>query len=149
MQTLNINIAELKHYNRSLISKWLSIHDADIYIIEIPWEIYHLDDHVLEVILNYQSAAYAGDLLALCACKFQYNTPLPDKETFKFTITPICKKRLAQKLSIIVDGYFSVDEKMTNYTVRSNKHFLKVVSGKLLTAVPGLIELADNYLSQF
>lgn len=149
MQIRNIHIAELKHYNRSLISKWLAIHYADIYVIEIPWEIYHIDDHVLEVIFNYQSAAYAGDLLALCACKFQYNTPLPNEETFKFTITPICKKRLAQKLSIIVDGYFAVDKKMTAYSIRSNKHFLKVVSGKLLTAVPGLIKLADNYLGQY
>jgi len=146
MKTRNIHIAELKHYNRSLITKWLSIHDAGNYIIEIPWEFYHLDDQVLEVIFNYQGAAYAGDLLALCACEFQYNTPLPNEETFKFIITPICKKRLAQKLSIIVDGYFSVDEKMTSYTIRSNKHFLKVVNGKLLTAVPGLIELADNHL---
>jgi hypothetical protein len=149
MQTLHINIADLKHYNRSLITKWLSIHNADNYIIEIPWENYHLDDKVLEVIFNYQSAAYAGDLLALCSNTFKYNTPLPNEETFKFTITPICKKRLAQKLSLIVDGYFSNDEKMTNYTIRSNKHFLKVVNGKLLTAVPGLIALADDYLTQF
>ncbi len=149
MQTLNIHIAELKHYNRSLIRKWLSIHDADNFIIEIPWENYRLNDQVLEVIFNYQSAAYAGDLLALCACTFQYNTPLSNEETFQFIITPFSKKSLAQKLSLIVEGYFADDEKMSNYSIRSSKHFLKVVNGKLLTAVPGLIELADNHLRHF
>ncbi len=147
MQPFRFNLSVLKHYNSALIYNWLCLQKTNSFIIEIDWETYDdIDDH-LQYVFNYTSVAYAGEMLCKCAKAIHYNAPLPLQQPFHFLLTDCNKKKLAKKLAPVVAGFFADDETMTNFSIRSNLHFIHVLEGKKITHLPALIHLADQYLS--
>ncbi|NCU05256.1 MAG: hypothetical protein GXC73_14850 [Chitinophagaceae bacterium] len=146
MKPYKFNLSELKHYNSSLIRSWLSVHNTNSYLIKIDWEMYDEPEDLLQIVLNYTSAAYAAELLSQCAQTIQYNTPLPQAEPFMFQLSNCDKKKLSKKLAVVVDGYFSYDEGMTRFSILANQYFLNVLDGNMPTHVPALIKLAEQHL---
>jgi hypothetical protein len=146
MKPHSFNLSQLKHYNRSLIYQWLRLHDTDSFTIEIDWEIYDDMDDELQFVFNYTSAAYTGELLSNCAQSIQYNAPLPRQQPFLFILSKCNKKILAGKLAAIVQGYFDDEDGMTRFSILSSQYLINVLDGKIITHVPALIHLAEQYL---
>lgn len=107
---IKINISEFKNYQSKNIYAFLLLQNEMEFEIIIPREAVNgINDHY-ELVMEFLSAAYAGQLLNVIANCFAYCTPSPNKLMpfyFQVTITDI--EKFADTLYYIIQGFNDPD----------------------------------------
>lgn len=145
-----INIKLLQYDNASHIEQYLSPFRNKKFEFIIPRNIFTSGNDSYDLLWQYHTAAYAGQLLADASSQFSYYIPDPKShDAFRFKIQPGNITLLSENLAHIIGGMFTEEDTVLGFQQEAADYLDNVFEGKKDSDTWGLIHIAGKYLDRF
>lgn len=148
---IKININEFKNYESKSIYAFLLLQNETEFEIIIPREAVEGINDQYELVIEFLSAAYAGQLLSMTANCFAYYTPCSNKTMpFYFQAVVTDMEKLADILYYIIQGFNNPDrgETFFDFHTKAAEFLNDAYEEKIDCSTWGLVHIANSFLQQ-
>lgn len=148
---IKINISEFQNYECKGIYEFLSLQVDNELEITIPRKAVERISNNYELVDEYLSAAYAGQIISEIATSFAYYTPCPGKTSpfyFQAVISDI--EKLAEALYMIIQGFYDPEGEEVFLAFHGNAaDFLNdAYDNRINCCTWGLLHIANSFLQK-
>jgi hypothetical protein len=148
---IKININEFTSYDCKSIYEYLLLQNETEFEIIIPREFVEGISNQYELVTEFLSAAYAGQLLSKITSCFAYYTPCPNKTApflFQVVITDI--EKFADTLHVIIQGFNDCDggEFFLHFHTNAADFLNNSFEEKVDCKTWGLLHIANKFLQE-
>lgn len=148
---IKINTNEFKNYENKGIYEFLLLQNETEFEIIIPREAVEGINDQYELVVEFLSAAYAGQLLSAIANCFAYYTPCSNKTMpFYFQVVVTDIEKLTDTFYYIIQGFNDPDggEIFLDFHTKAADFLNDVYNNKIECKTWGLVHIANNFLQQ-
>lgn len=144
-----INIHEFSNYDSNAIYEFLFLQNETVFEIIIPREAVAGNCGSYDIVIEYLSAAYAGQRLSEIADRFAYYVPsVHDTRSFIFEVTITDIEKYTDILYLIIQGfnYITGDEPFLTFQGLAADFLNDAFDEKVECNTWGLLHIANQYL---
>lgn len=146
---VKLNINEFKAYDSKAIYEFLLLQNETEFEILIPREAVQGINDKYELLTEFLSAAYAGQVLSEIATCFAYHVPYPNKAVpFCFQVVIMETEKFSDALYFIMQGFNDLDgsDDFVNFHIKSADFLNDAYENKIECSTWGLMHIANNFL---